>query len=128
MPFRKNYIANLTAAAIIAGLATAASVASASTSQGEAPADLSPTMGFLSLVKLPCEYSPAVSSSHGGKVTFHNPTSKPIQRGIPVVYRLSDTGEEYTVHLKNGAAPQKTTVVEHRHASLSRCEAWTYVR
>ena len=125
---RKNFITGLTAATIIASVATAMSITASVASQGEAPADLRPTIGFMSLVKLPCEYSPAVANVRGGKMTFHNPTSRPILRGIPVVYRLSATGEEYTVHLKSGAAPLESTIVEHRHADSSKCEAWAYLR
>lgn len=61
-------------------------------------------------------------------MTLFNPTGQNIGRGRPVTYRLSATGEHFTVHLKSDAAPRQATTVAHRHAEFSSCEAWTYIR
>ena len=92
------------------------------------PSDLQESIGFMSLVQLPCAYSPALEGADGGYMKIFNPTAENIDRGRPVIYRLSATGEHFTVHLKSDAAPQRVTKVEHRHAESSGCEAWTYVR
>lgn len=92
------------------------------------PSDLKATIGFMTLIQLPCAYSPAFPGQEAGRMTLFNPTSQNIDRGRPVTYRLSATGEDFTVHLKTDAGPRQATTVAHRHAEVSRCEAWTYIR
>lgn len=92
------------------------------------PPDLKQSIGFLSLVQLPCAYTPAIAGADGGHMIIYNPTAKNIDRGRPVIYRLSSTGEHFTIHLKSDAAPREVTKVPHRHAEFGGCEAWTYVR
>ena len=96
--------------------------------QSTPPSDLSASIGFMTLVQLPCAFSPATANAESGVMTLFNPTGKNIDRGRPVTYRLSATGEHFTVHLKTDAAPRQTTKVAHRHAEVSGCEAWTYIR
>ena len=105
-------------------------VASSTTEVGLAapPSDLKANIGFLTLVQLPCAYSRAFPGSEEGRMILFNPTDKNIDRGRPVTYRLSATGEDFTFHLKTDAGPRQATTVAHRHAEVSRCEAWTYVR
>ncbi|MCP5084616.1 MAG: hypothetical protein GY948_23245 [Alphaproteobacteria bacterium] len=102
--------------------------AAAQIEQSTPPSDLQASIGFMTLVQLPCAYSPAGANAEGGEMTLYNPTGKNIDRGRPVIYRLSATGEHFTVHLKSDAAPRQSTKVAHRHAEVSRCEAWTYIR
>ena len=92
------------------------------------PSDLKANIGFMTLIQLPCAYSPAFPGAEAGRMTLFNPTSKNIDRGRPVTYRLSATGEDFTVHLKADAGPRQVTTIAHRHAEVSRCEAWTYIR
>ncbi len=116
------------AAAMFMLLAPALAQATALNEIAAPPSDLQESIGFMSLVQLPCAYSPALKGADGGHMKIFNPTAKNIDRGRPVIYRLSATGEHFTVHLKSDAAPRQVTKVEHRHAELSGCEAWTYVR
>ena len=92
------------------------------------PSDLKANIGFLTLVQLPCAYSRAFPGAEEGRMTLFNPTNQNIDRGRPITYRLSATGEDFTLHLKTDAGPRQATTVAHRHAEASRCEAWTYVR
>ncbi len=124
----KRPAAAVAAAALLVSLAPAFVQASTETGPSAPPSDLKSTIGFLTLIQLPCSYSPAVSGVEGGQMTLFNPTSKNIDRGRPVTYRLSATGEHFTLHLKSDAGPLQSTTVSHRHAELSRCEAWTYIR
>ncbi len=129
-------IASLKRFAAAASVATAvvlfagAQLANATTdiAPSQPPSDLKANIGFLTLIQLPCAYSPAFPGARDGRMTLFNPTSKNIDRGRPVTYRLSATGEDFTVHLKSDAAPRQVTTVAHRHAEVSRCEAWTYIR
>ena len=116
------------AAAALLSVSLASTHASTEIGQSVPPADLQASIGFMTLVQLPCAYSPATANAEGGEMTIYNPTGKIIDRGRPVIYRLSSTGEHFTVHLKTDAAPMQSTKLEHRHAELSRCEAWTYIR
>ncbi len=125
--FKRSGIAAAVTAAFLC-LSTLATSASTQVGLSAPPADLKPSIGFMSLVQLPCSYSPAFAGAEGGVIRFYNPTGKNIDRGRPVIYRLSATGEHFTVHLTMDAAPRQITTVEHRHAEYSRCEAWTYIR
>lgn len=120
----------LTAAvvALLLALAPASAQAVSIAKNVAPPADLKQSIGFMSLVQLPCAYSPALAGADAGHMTIFNPTAKNIDRGRPVIYRLSATGEHFTVHLKADAAPGEATRFQHRHAEFSGCEAWTYVR
>lgn len=123
MPSQSAFSLKSAAAALIAAAVVSISGANAATIDGDS--GLRQSIGFLSLVKLQCEISPA--GTDGGTMTLRNPTSKPMNRGIPVIYRLSSTGEQFTTHLKTAAGPKQSTTVEHRHAQANGCEAWTYL-
>lgn len=126
--FKQSAAGAAVAAAVV--LSAGAQLASATTEiePSAPPSDLKANIGFMTLIQLPCAYSPAFPGSEAGRMTIFNPTSKNIGRGRPVTYRLSATGEDFTVHLKTDAAPRQATTVVHRHAEVSRCEAWTYIR
>ena len=124
-PMPSNFAFSLKSAAVAAVVAASFSISLANAAAIDGESGLRQSFGFLSLVKLECEFSPA--GAKGGTMTLHNPTSKPMNRGIPVIYRLSSTGEQFTTHLKTAAGPMQSTTVEHRHAQSSTCEAWTYL-
>ena len=124
----KHTAAAAAAAAVMLSFVPLAGHATTQIVSSAPPSDLKATIGFMTLVQLPCAYSPALSGSGYGHMTLFNPTSKHIARGRPVTYRLSATGEDFTVHLKTEAGPRQVTRVPHRHAEVSRCEAWTYIR
>ncbi|MEM7426639.1 MAG: hypothetical protein AAF441_11115 [Pseudomonadota bacterium] len=126
MPSKDAFTLKRSAMAAMVGASVLLTAGSAHATTTDGDSGLRQSIGFLSLVKLECEFSPAGESS--GTMTLRNPTSKPMNRGIPVIYRLSSTGEQFTTHLKNAAGPRGATVVKHRHADVSRCEAWTYLR
>ncbi len=124
----KRSVAASAAAAMFVALSPVFAQATALNEIAPPPPDLQETIGFMSLVQLPCAYAPALAGADGGYMKIFNPTAKNIDRGRPLIYRLSATGERFTVHLKSDAAPQRVTKVVHRHAESSGCEAWTYVR
>lgn len=124
----KRPAAAVAAAALLLALAPGFVQASTEIGPSAPPSDLQSSIGFMTLIQLPCSYSPATVGAEGGQMTLFNPTSKNIDRGRPVTYRLSATGEHFTVHLKSDAGPLQSTTVAHRHAEFSRCEAWTYIR
>ena len=126
MPSKYAFFPKNTAIAAIALAALSLTATGASAAAIDGESGLRQNIGFLSLVKLECEFSSAGNS--GGTMTLHNPTGKQMNRGIPVIYRLSSTGEQFTTHLKNPAGPMQSTTFEHRHAQSGGCEAWTYLR
>ncbi|NNF79508.1 MAG: hypothetical protein HKN05_15895, partial [Rhizobiales bacterium] len=98
---RPAFAAAATAALLF--LSPAAVQAAAQVKHSTPPSDLQASIGFMTLVQLPCAYSPATANAESGEMTLYNPTGKNIDRGRPVIYRLSATGEHFTVHLKSDA-------------------------
>lgn len=79
-------------------------------------------------VELPCHYQPAGENGVPGYIQVYNATPYDLSGGLPVNYRLSSTGEEFTFHLPSRSTPFEQARVNHRIATQGTCIAWTLIR
>ncbi len=82
----------------------------------------------LETIELACEFGSATPGEEPGFVQIVNHSENTLYGGLPVNYRLTSTGEEFTFHMPSRAEQWDETRVEHRIAADSACTAWTYVR
>ncbi|MGI9374336.1 MAG: hypothetical protein ACR2OJ_17755 [Hyphomicrobiales bacterium] len=82
----------------------------------------------LETIELACEFGAAKPGEEPGFVRIINHSENTLHGGLPVTYRLTSTGEEFTFHMPGSAEQWEQARVEHRLAVESSCTAWTYVR
>ncbi|MGI9481863.1 MAG: hypothetical protein ACR2OR_05855 [Hyphomicrobiales bacterium] len=79
-------------------------------------------------IELPCTYQPAGENGSPGYVQIFNATPYALAGGLPVNYRVSGSGEEFTFHLPNRSTPFDQARVNHKNTVNGTCVAWTFVR
>lgn len=67
----------------------------------------------LSIVELPCTYQPASIGGRFGYIQIVNVTPNELSGGLPVNYRLSSTGGEFTFHMPDRQEQWNVARIKH---------------